>query len=123
MGFLDGVPVLNDVEDGLGTVGTGLTDSLIADPGNALLGVNAGNMGIFEENAAGQKAVTGLSLGTLGEGGLISDVLMPGQGDPGEQWGPNEGDRTTDPKQQGISGLAIAAIAAIGSAILLTEVL
>jgi hypothetical protein len=84
MGFFDNVPVVNNVEDAAGTAATGAVDTFVADPGNALLGVNADNMGIFEENAAGSKAASLATLGLGGEGGLLTDVLMPGQGKPGE---------------------------------------
>lgn len=80
----EGVPLVEGAEDAAGTVATGAVDTLIADPGNALLGVNADNMGIFEENAAGAKVASIATLGLGGEGGLLTDVLLPGKGRPGE---------------------------------------
>lgn len=84
MGYFDNVPVVGGVEDAAGTAATGTVDTLIADPGNALLGVNADNMGVFEENAAGSKVVQIGTLGLAGEGGIITDLLTPGKGKPGD---------------------------------------
>lgn len=102
-GLLDDVPLLGEAEDAAGTVATGAVDTVIADPGNALLGVNADNMGVFEEQAAGSKVVTLGTLGLGGEGGLLTDILAPGQGAPGSEQGTGLGnDADASPSQSGL---------------------
>jgi len=125
-GLFDGIPVLAGVEDAAGTAATGAVDTLIADPGNALLGVNADNMGIFEEQAAGQKAVTIASLGLLGEGGLLTDILMPGQGEPGSEQGTGlDNTGSSRQTQDGVilttDQIIVLGIIGLGTAYLLTR--
>lgn len=76
MGFFDDVPVVSGVEDAAGTAATGAVDTFVADPGNALLGVDAENMGVFEEGKAGAKAVNIGTFGLAGDGGLLTDTLV-----------------------------------------------
>lgn len=73
MGLFEGVPGLREAEDALGTAATGTVDTLVADPGNALLGVDADNMGIFEEGSAGSKTISIGSFGLAGHSGIITD--------------------------------------------------
>jgi len=87
----------NAIADGV-TDASGAVADFGADFGNSVFGVNADNMGIFEENAAGSKAVSLATLGLGGEGGLVSDVLMPGQGKPGEH--PTENDDSDGNKNE-----------------------
>lgn len=77
MGFFDDVPVVSGVEDAAGTAATGAVDTFVADPGNALLGVDSENQGLFEPGQAGSKLINIGSFGMLGHGGLISDGLTP----------------------------------------------
>jgi len=115
--LLKGVPVLGGLERGAGTAATGTVDTLVADPGNAILGVNAENMGLFEENAAGAKTVSLLTLGLGGEGGLLSDVIMPGQGEPGDNF--NQSDDEKPPDDDGPGKLMLAALGVAAVAVVL----
>jgi len=117
--WLSNVPVLGGLERGAGTAATGAVDTFVADPGNAILGVNAENMGLFEENAAGAKTVSLLTLGLGGEGGLLTDVLMPGQGAPGEAGGgaAGGGQQQNDDGGGGLLSSPILLLAAAAAAV------
>ena len=119
MGFFDAVPVVNEVEDAAGTVATGATDTFIADPGNALLGVNAEDMGVFEENAAGAKAIGIGTAGLAGEGGLLTDWLSPGSGKakPGETGGQEQ--PKPKPEGGGLNLGLILLLVVVGAAVLM----
>jgi hypothetical protein len=73
MGIFDAVPIASDIEDAAGTVATGAADTFVADPVNGLLGVDAPDMGIFEEGEAGARVVSIGSAGLAGDSGLITD--------------------------------------------------
>jgi len=109
LGLFDNVPVVSGIEDAAGTAATGTVDTLIADPGNSLLGVNADNMGLFEENAAGSKAIQIVTLGLAGEGGIVTDLLTPGMGKPGEG-APERRERQRQQRRQSGSGSGLVSL-------------
>lgn len=96
----------------------------VADAGNSFMGVNADNMGWFEENAAGSKAMSATTFGLAGEGGLFSDVLMPGQGEPGDNWNNNgnENDNSDDNSSDNTDKYILYGGAAIIGAVVLREI-
>lgn len=107
-------------EQTAGTAAAGAAD-FAADASNSLLGINAPNMGIFEEQAAGSKAFGIGTLGLGGEGGLLTDVLMPGQGRPGSEQGTgltgSGGGGSPDRDRQQDGGLGGLGAAALGAAV------
>ncbi len=116
-----------DGNSGGGIPGFDETADFIADAGNSLLGVNADNMGIFEENAAGSKALSLASMGLAGEGGLVTDVLTPGQGKPGEHPVENQQQQQAQQPQQpqqpsgglGLSPVVLGVVALGGAALVM----
>lgn len=106
--------------DAVGGAGAAVAD-FNADAYNSIAGVNADNMGIFEENAFGSKLVSAGTFGLGGEGGLITDVLMPGQGAPGE--GSSQPSQPQQQPQQqstgGISQILLLGALVVGAIVLI----
>lgn len=97
----DAIDTATDVGGGAVDVTAGATDSVLdfgADAGNALLGVETKNQGIFAPDKAGGKAVFIGTAGLGGEGGIFTDLLVPdsggSEGQDGGQNRPEQEDRT-----------------------------
>lgn len=115
MGFFDDVPVVSGVEDAAGTAATGAVDTFIADPGNALLGVESENQGLFEPGKAGSKALSIGTGGLAGHGGLLTDTLAPNTEKPEEQ------KRQQPQSQQGLPLELVAVAVGLGAILVVSS--